>query len=556
MAMAGMAWAKGAWGGQEVEPGLGGFVQRGAAWMFDDPFPGNRMRATGLQHPFPEMPGLATNSITPEKVELGRLLFFDPVLSGNKRLSCATCHHPDLGFADGRPLGMGLGGEGFGPERTGGRELTRNTPSLWNAAFNEWQFWDGRVRTLEEQAAIPLTHPDEMAAEPEAVTAELRGIPEYVELFGAAFGGGGAEAVTFERVTAALAAFERTLVTYRSKFDRYAAGDFTALNASEKNGLKLFRSLHTRCFECHTFPTFTDGSFRVVGVRSEGEPDRGRGGAMPKAADHSFRVPSLRNVALTAPYMHNGSLATLEEVVKFYSEGGGRREADPVPGIDDKVRKFDMTAEEIADLVAFMEALTDTSLLPEAPEAVPSGLPVVPVTTRAGPTALMPVATRAGNLGPGASTNVRLRTGAREPVRVIETREVAEWRQRRAEGLPAASTAPVATFHVKPGQSIQRAVDRARPGDRVEIAPGVYEESVVVETERVTLSGTAGGEGRPMLDGRGRLGAGVIVRVPGVRLTSLAFRGYRVAGLIAEEAEMPYIEDLHIEPIMTTRHEE
>jgi cytochrome c peroxidase len=153
--------------------------------------------------------------------------------------------------------------------------------------------------------------------------------------------------VTFERVSEALSAFQRTLVSYNSKFDRYAAGDFTALNASEKNGLMLFRSLHTRCFECHTFPTFSDGSFRVVGVRGEGEPDKGRGGAMPNgAADHSFKVPSLRNVALTAPYMHNGSLATLEEVVKFYSEGGGRREADPVPDIDDKVKKFDMTPQE------------------------------------------------------------------------------------------------------------------------------------------------------------------------------------------------------------------
>jgi cytochrome c peroxidase len=133
----------------------------------------------------------ARNPITPEKVEVGRLLFFDPVLSGDKRLSCATCHHPDLGFADGRRLGMGIGGEGFGPDRLGGKELARNTPSLWNAAFNEWQFWDGRVRTLEEQAAIPLTHADEMAAEPDTVVADLRGIPEYVERFEAAFGGGG-----------------------------------------------------------------------------------------------------------------------------------------------------------------------------------------------------------------------------------------------------------------------------------------------------------------------------------------------------------------------------
>jgi cytochrome c peroxidase len=530
-----------------------GFVEHGGVWTFDDPFPRDRPRATGLQHPFPSMPGLARNPITPEKVEVGRLLFFDPVLSGDKRLSCATCHHPDLGFADGRRLGMGIGGEGFGPDRLGGKELARNTPSLWNVGFNEWQFWDGRVRTLEEQAAIPLTHADEMAAEPDTVVADLRGIPEYVERFEAAFGGGGPESVTFERVSEALSAFQRTLVSYNSKFDRYAAGDFTALNASEKNGLMLFRSLHTRCFECHTFPTFSDGSFRVIGVRGEGEPDKGRGGAMSGAADHSFRVPSLRNVALTAPYMHNGSLATLEDVVTFYSEGGGRREADPVPDIDGKVKKFDLTPQEKLDLVAFMEALTDTSLRPDAPERVPSGLPVVEVTTRESPPQELIVARHADSRGAGASPEIRLRPGASERVKVIETHEVSAARLRRAEGKRAEGSVPGATFHVRPGQSIQRAVDRAHPGDRIEIAPGVYEEAVIVEIENLTLAGIATGNARPMLDGRGRLGAGITVRRAGVRLESLAFRGYQVAGLIAENAEMPHIEDLQIEPMETQR---
>ncbi len=537
------------------ESTIPGYRERQGVWVFDDPFPENQPRATGLQHRFPPMPGTDENPVTPEKVELGRLLFFDSILSGDNSMSCATCHHPDLGMADGRRLGMGLGGTAFGTDRTGGRELARNTPSLWNAGFNDWQFWDGRVRRLEEQASIPLTNPDEMAEEPERLVAELKGIPEYVGLFANAFGVAGAEAVTFENVIRALTSFERTLVSFESKFDRYAAGDFSALDASEKNGLKLFRSLETRCFECHSFPTFSDGSFRVIGVPDEGEPDLGRGATAERAADHSFRVPSLRNVELTAPYMHNGSLPTLEEVVKFYSEGGGRREASPVPMIDDKIQKFDITPEESADLVAFLKALTDTSHQPPAPDRVPSGLPVLPVQFSPPPVvtseqvARTPaVAPDRTNVSPRVIPIIRLPPGADHPLEIIPTEHTREARADSGQEATMTGRLPLATFHVMPGQSIQAALDRAQSGDFVELAPGVFTESVEVKVKGVTIMGSDNHDSRAIMDGGGTMAVGITAFADNLTVRHLTLRNYRFGAISAELADLPNIEDLLIEP--------
>ena len=140
-----------------------------------------------LNLPFPEMPGTAENPITPESATLGRMLFFDPILSGSNRMSCATCHHPDFGWADARPLSMGLGGEGLGPERTGGATLRRHAPTLWNTGFSHAQFWDGRAPTLEEQAAFPIMAPDEMNQDPSELLWELGAIPQYVARFEAGY---------------------------------------------------------------------------------------------------------------------------------------------------------------------------------------------------------------------------------------------------------------------------------------------------------------------------------------------------------------------------------
>ena len=314
-----------------------------------------------LDRPFPAMLVRDDNPVTDARVELGRLLFFDPLLSAENKTSCAHCHHPDLGFADGRRLSMGFGGEGVGPERTGGVELPRNTPTVWNAAYSAAQFWDGRATDLEDQATNPIQHPDEMGQDPEELERELRAVPEYVERFDAAFGGSGGSAVTFQNVSYAIAAFERTVVTHDSPFDRYARGDATALTDSERRGLNLFRSLKTRCFECHGFPTFNNPDFKVIGVPvdegAEGaEPDPGRGAIAGAGYEHAFKVPTLRNVALTAPYMHNGVFGTLEEVLDFYAEGGGRARKPRIPEIDDKIRAFDLAEREKADLVAFLHA--------------------------------------------------------------------------------------------------------------------------------------------------------------------------------------------------------
>ncbi|HSN74039.1 MAG TPA: cytochrome c peroxidase [Anaerolineae bacterium] len=307
---------------------------------------------------FPPIVAPPDNPSTLQKVELGRQLFFDPVLSASNAMSCATCHHPDLGLSNGAAISAPRAGA-----------PGRNVPSLWNAAYNRHLLWDGRVESLEAQAVDPLTLPNEMAETPEEIEAELRAIPAYVALFDVAFGGG-EQAVTFDNVTRALAAFQRTLLSSNSPFDRYVAGDASALTAQEQRGLALFFSPETHCAECHQPPTFAHETFRVVGVPSE---DPGRAGVSATGVRGAFKVPTLRNVALTAPYMHNGSLATLAEVVQFYADGAGRPAGFPF--VDPLLKGFELSAQDKADLVAFLRALTDESALPAVPDQALSGLP-------------------------------------------------------------------------------------------------------------------------------------------------------------------------------------
>lgn len=335
---------------------------------------------TGLMEPFPAMIRPPGSLNTPERIELGMLLFFDPVLSGDNTVACASCHHPQHGFSDGRAVSTGIGG----------KRGTRSAPTVWNAAFSKEQFWDGRAQTLEEQAKGPIENPVEMAEDPQKLIAELRAIPEYVRRFDEAFSGGGAagapsspgSTITLDNVAAAIATFERTLISANSAYDRYAAGDPTALNAAQKRGWNLYRSVGTRCFECHGIPNFANRDFKVIGVPAQKDGklidgDRGRALIVPGLTyEHAFKVPTLRNITKTAPYMHNGVFDTLEEVLDFYAGGGGIGHGYPVDNLDDKVRKFELSSEEKADLIAFMEALTDETLAPPTPQAVPSGLPV------------------------------------------------------------------------------------------------------------------------------------------------------------------------------------
>jgi cytochrome c peroxidase len=541
--------------GQDAAPQIPGWVQRAGAWQPAEPYVAGQPRATGLQAPFPAMRSLETNPMTPDKVALGKLLFFDPIVSGQNTISCAHCHHPDYGMADGRKLSMGFGGKGVGPERQGGDVLGRSAPSLWNAAYGKWQFWDGRADDLEAQAAGPITNEHEMGEKPETLEKELRAIGAYVTMFQNVFGGSTPdESVTFANVCKAVAAFERTLLTFNSRFDRYAAGDLASLNDQERSGMKLFRSLKTRCFECHNFPTFADDTFRVIGVPDHGPHDRGRANLPGEGPDGAFRTPTLRNIALSAPYMHNGAFDTLEEVIKFYAKGAGRGEPNPPQGIDDKIGKFDITDAEVADLVAFLKALSDTSFQPEPPANVPSGLPVVAVKTK--PMPAPPSSPPAPNVvargGSQAPTPVDVPSRGSSPLTGYSSGNM-----HRVPGLAIAMVPPsaatpsrgkaTATFTVQPGQSIQAAIDRCDFGDRVEVEPGVYHQSVVVDRDGVTLVGVQRQGERPVLDGGGALNDAVQASGSNFTVQGFIIRHYKGNGVLANKAGDVAFRDLVID---------
>ena len=454
---------------------------------------------SGLLREFPPSNEPADNPTTPEKAELGRLLFFDPVLSQNDDIACATCHHPDLGFGDGQATAVGMTGVA----------LARNAPTLWNVAYVQSLFWDGRTNSLEDQALVPLTHADEMGVGDTAdMAADLAAIPEYVAIFDAAFGGGPA-AINPENVSRALAAFQRTLISDDAPFDRYAAGDFDALTPAQRRGLALFRSGATRCFECHGAPTFASDTFRVIGVPGD---DPGRAAVTDGGVAGAFKVPTLRNIALSAPYMHDGSMATLEEVIAFYEAGGGR--AHGATGVDVFVNPFELTDQERADLIAFLYALTDESGLPESPAAVPSGLPVV---------------------GP-------IDNPAREAVAAHNT---------AAGGGTVAARAPQ-TITVQPGETIQTAVDRAQPGDTVEIPYGIYHERVAVDMSNVTLRGIPNEAGDfPILDGENRLPEGVIASGNNFTVGYLHTRNFTDNGILVEGAAGVHFHDIIAENVGT-----
>jgi cytochrome c peroxidase len=500
--------------------------------------------ATGLQKAFPtEIVQPPDNPTTPEKVELGRLLFFDPILSDDNTLSCAHCHHPHLGFSDGLPRSRGRGGVGAGRERTGGIELTRGAPSLWNTVYNHRQFWDGRAAHLEEQARMVITTPEEVNADPAELVRELKAIPEYRALFDKAFGGRDGESITFKNVTYAIAAFQRTLVSFNSRFDRYAAGDGSALSPQEKRGLKLFLSPKTRCNECHGIPTFANRDFKVIGVPNpkdgpadvaKPEAERGRGGG-PNGA---FKIPTLRNIALTAPYMHNGVFETLEEVLDFYAGGGGRGLGLEVPLQDDKIRKFTLTPQEKADLIAFLLALTDESAVPEIPARVPSGLPVVQPQVPRLPTRLninSPELRRIRQMQRRAENSSSATRTSESPLTPLskggEGAGVGGFRVNRG-----GSTSSARVVEVRPGESIQEAVDKAGRNGVVRIYPGTYHENVLVIHHGVTIEGVIRNGKRPVLDGRNLLPDAISGLGNDFKVANLEIRNYQGNGVVVHKA--------------------
>ncbi len=330
-----------------------------------------------------------------EKEELGKLLFFDPILSGNKDVACATCHHPTTGYAEFLDLSIGPNAKGLGSRRKFNADndiplVKRNAQTVINTAFNginashtydpenATMFWDDRAKSLEKQALEPIKAFEEMRGHGyaedeilEVVVARLREIPEYVELFENAFG---KETISIENMSKAIAAFERTLVTNNSRFDEYMRGDDEAILISEKEGFELFKKVG--CVNCHNGPMFSDYKMHVLGA-----PENNRLGYIDTGFNDTFafRTPTLRNLRFTAPYMHNGSLPNLQRVLEFYediSNGKVRNPNVPKEKFDPFVRELELSVKEMSLIISFLNTLNDDSFSKEIPEAVPSGLSV------------------------------------------------------------------------------------------------------------------------------------------------------------------------------------
>ena len=251
-----------------------------------------------------------TNVNFVQKVNLGKQLYFDGRLSKNNAISCAFCHNPGTGFADARQFSLGAFGTAGG----------RQAPTVYNTSFNPFQFWDGRATSLEEQAIGPIHNPIEMAETHETVVPKIAKIPGYQKQFRAVFGAG----VSLQGIADAIAAFERTIVSANSAFDKYAMGESKAMDDAAIRGMQLFKG-KARCVLCHNGPNFTDNQFHNLGVPQEGllKEDLGRYNVSRRERDKgAFKTPTLRSVTETAPYMHDGVFKTLEDVIEFKNKGG------------------------------------------------------------------------------------------------------------------------------------------------------------------------------------------------------------------------------------------
>jgi cytochrome c peroxidase len=308
------------------------------------------------------------DGFTPEQIDLGRYLFFDPVLSGDGSISCASCHSPQQGFSDGLPRSKGMAGQ----------EVLRAAPTLWNTAFLNKFFWDARATTLEEQAVGPLFDPDEMNNTPQKLLASLNAVPAYQAMFRQAFPVREEEGIALDEVYLALAAFQTSLISLNSRYDRYAHGYHAALSEQEVEGLNIFRSFVARCAECHTPPLFTNQQVAVIGAPEPDGLPLDVGAQITYGAPElkaGFKVPTLRNIVQTAPYMHSGKFDNLHQVAEFYN--GGRGHAVP-KGVDLHLHWHmsspNLTEYELDRLVDFLGTLTDESLTPQVPPQLPSGL--------------------------------------------------------------------------------------------------------------------------------------------------------------------------------------
>jgi cytochrome c peroxidase len=300
------------------------------------------------------VPVPADNPITPEKVELGKQLYFDTRLSCDDTVSCASCHDPKKGWSNSAQFATGV------RSQMGGR----SAPTIINSAYSDLQFWDGRANKLEGQALGPIANPIEMDHKLDDCCLKLNKIAGYRQQFQKVFG----TDVTPENIAKAIAAFERTVLSGNAPYDKFKAGDTNALSESAQRGMKLFFG-KARCSACHSGHSFTDNAFHNIGVgMNAAKPDLGRYEISKLAGDKgSFKTPTLREIARTAPYMHDGGFKTLEEVVDHYDKGG-----IPNPQLDEEIFPLKLSAQEKADLVIFMkEGLAS----PDYPDIVPPKLP-------------------------------------------------------------------------------------------------------------------------------------------------------------------------------------
>ena len=293
------------------------------------------------------VPAGANGQLSQAAVDLGRLLFADTRLSGDGQLACASCHQPQLAFTDGEARHLGRNG----------KPLPRHTPALWNLAWSETLFWDGRAKTLEAQAAGPIENPQEMAGNLPGAARRLMAEPKMAAMFAKAFPAD--PAISGPSIVAALAAYERSLVSPLTRFDRFVNGDSKALDEQEKSGFALFTG-KAQCAACHSGWRLTDEAFHDIGLPDTGDLGRGAVIELP-AANHGFKTPSLRELAWTAPYMHDGSLASLEAVIAHYA---GPVAARPTLSTD-MPPVLTLTEAERAALIAFL--LTASSEDPPRP---------------------------------------------------------------------------------------------------------------------------------------------------------------------------------------------
>lgn len=336
------------------------------------------------------------NSITPDKVALGKLLFYDPILSGNKDVACVTCHHPNFGYAEFKDISIGVNGKGLSGRRVFNTPndipfVKRNAHTVLNTAYNGItkkgkynpenapMFWDSRELSLEDQALAPIKSMEEMRGRtiPEeaildTVVNRLKNIPEYQDLFKKAFPS--SSEITSDLVAKSIATFERTLSSSNSRFDQYLAGDESALSMGEKEGFELFKK--AGCIHCHNGPMFSDYKMHVLSVPDN---DKLRESDDGFEKTYGFRTPTLRNLRFTAPYMHNGKFKELQDVLEFYEDISSGNSQNPLVSneeMDPLIKKIDIKVKDMGSIISFFNSLNNDDFDKSIPERVPSNLPV------------------------------------------------------------------------------------------------------------------------------------------------------------------------------------